>query len=59
MATFFMPLFDTDHSKAAEAGEMTVEKMSDMRKEVLNQPILKSVIMKLLPVFNNKGFLEA
>lgn len=59
MVTFFMPMFYTDHSKAAEVKEMTHERLAEIRKEVLNQPSLKSVIMKLMPVLNHKGFLEA
>lgn len=54
-----MPMFYTDNKKAAEMGEMTMEKMNELRKSVINQPSLRSVIEKLLPIFNNKGFLEA
>lgn len=58
MVTFFMPMIYQDHKKVAEMGEITIEQMNQMRKDVLNLPELKSILMKLLPTFLYKGYLE-
>ena len=59
MVTFFMIMFYTNHEEMAKRGAMTEAEMMDCRKKDINQPELKAAIMKLLPVFNDKGFLEA
>lgn len=57
MVTFFMPIFYTDMDKAAEVKEMTIEHLTEIRKGVLRS--MKSVLMKLFPIFDHKGLLEA
>lgn len=58
MVTFFVPMLYTEKSETDNVGEISHEQMVEMRKAVLNQPSLKSVLMKLFPVFLNKGFLD-
>lgn len=58
MVTFFVPMLYTEKSDTDNVGEISHEQMVEMRKAVLNQPSLKSVLMKLFPVFLNKGFLD-
>lgn len=58
MATFFVPMLYTEKSETDNVGEISHEQMEEMRKAVLNQPSLKSALMKLFPVFLNKGFLD-
>lgn len=58
MVTFFLPMLYTPKSETANVGEVSHEQMDAMRKAVLEQPILKDTLMKLFPVFLNKGFLE-
>lgn len=58
LATFLMPLIFPGDLKMVDVGVITMENMGAIRKTVLEQPELKQAIMKLVPVFLNKGFLE-
>lgn len=59
MVTFLLITFYQDHEEMAKRGAMTEAEMMECKKKDMNQPELKAAIMKLLPVFKDKGFLEA
>lgn len=42
-----------------EQGEMTLDAMAEMTRQVYDQPEVKAILMKLLPTFLYKGFLDA
>lgn len=59
MVVFLLPLLSVPPTQSVEdVGVMTAEKMVEMRRAVLEEPSLKKAIMKLMPVFLQKGLLD-
>lgn len=58
MVTFLMPMMYTDKSKLIALGEVTFEKMEELRKSTLESSPFKDALLKVLPGFLNKGFLD-
>lgn len=54
----FLPMSFMDHAKIAEGGDFSLANMLESRKVAMNHTELKSILLKDLPNFLYKGYLD-